>query len=157
MRRKNKKKYIAIFVVKEKDTFAYEGSKKLSPTSKTVKFKKGTYYVDIANHTYSKGLKLFYFIDVAGEQLEVIEEGEKTKKKEIKKKELEARKKAKEGNLELSGMNYDPEVLDMILSKNIVSQLTANLSDNAIKLNIITLVIGAVMGGLFGYILAGVI
>lgn len=137
MKRRNK--YIAVFVVKSKDSFKIAGTKRLTSTSKTIKFKKGVYLVDINEETYSKGLKLYYYIDVAGNQLKVGE-----KKKDGK-------------SMGLIAKSYDPEVLDMFVAKQIISQLTANLSDNALKLNVITAVAGAIMGGLVGYIIAGVI
>lgn len=127
---KKKNKYIAIFVVKKKDSFTIIGKRRFRATKKTIKFNSKTYLVDIVNATYSKGLKSFYFIDIDGTQ--IVFRGSKTS-------------------------NYDPDVLDMILSKSIVKQLTANLSDNSLALNLVTLVIGAIMGGLLGYILAGVL
>lgn len=139
LKEKGKKKYIAIFVIKEKGSFGYVGSKNISATTTTVKFKKGTYHIDITKDTYSKGIKKYYLIDVAGSQLKIDD------------------RKVKDKSLTLEATSYDPEVLDMVISKSIVSQLTANLSDNAIKMNILTLAIGGLIGGLLGYILAGVI
>jgi hypothetical protein len=43
----------------------------------------------------------------------------------------------------------------MLVSQNIVSQLTSNLSDSAIKMNIISIVLGLIIGALGGYIYAG--
>ena len=140
-KKKTKKKYIAVFVVSEKGSYSFVGSKKFSPTSKTIKFRKGTYPIDVTYPTYSRGLKLYYFVDVAGNQLKA---GETKAKKKL-------------DPLSLTEMGYDPEVLDLVLEKRIVAQLTANLSDNAMKLNILALAIGGLMGGLLGYIIAGVI
>jgi len=50
-----------------------------------------------------------------------------------------------------------PKVIDMIMSQKIVSELTQNLSGNKVVMNIMTLIFGGVMGGLIGYIVAGVV
>lgn len=127
---KKKNKYIAIFIVKKKDSYTVLGKRRFKASKKTIRFKGRTYLVDVVNATYSRGLKSFYFIDIEGSQ--IVFKGNKVS-------------------------NYDPDVLDMILSKSIVKQLTANIGDNSYALNIMTLVVGAVMGGLLGYIIAGVI
>lgn len=125
-----KKKYYVIFVVRQQGTWTRIGRKRFHPSKEGVKFRKfGTFLVNSANPTYIRGLKLFYFVDVKGEE-NICFKGDK-------------------------GSIVDPKVADMILSKKIVSQLTTNLSSDKLKLNVMTLILGVAMGGLIGFIIAG--
>lgn len=124
-----KKKYIAVFLVRQENSYSILAKKRFSPTNKTIKYKKGSYIIDVSTPTYTKGLKLFYFIEYDKSQLFF----DKNKVQSI----------------------VSPKVVDLIMSQKIVSELTSNLSGSAFKLNILTLLFGGIMGGLIGYIVAG--
>lgn len=125
---KSKKKYIAIFLVKEQKSYSILGYKKVNPLKLTVKFKGIPKVIDISNYTYSKGYKQYYLIDMKEGQL-FLNEGVKS--------------------------NLNADILDMIEVKHIITQLTTNLNNSALKISIMTLVFGAILGGLVGYIIAG--
>lgn len=121
-----KKKYIMVLVQEQQGIFSILKKKRFNPIKPQISYKKHAYTVDVNTPSYSVGLKFYYFVD--------IKQGQLTYYKDV-------------------NSDANPEIVDMILYKKIISQLTANLSGDAYKLNIITLVIGAVMGGLLGYII----
>lgn len=139
---KNKKnKYYVIFVKKEHGIFKRLRKKRISAMTNKVRYKKHTYFLNMAFPTYSRGVKIFYFVDVSKGQLTA----EKT---EFKNKQILFKGNSKDEIM-------SPKLLDKLVSQSIVSQLTANLSDNAIKMNIMTMIIGIVIGTMAGFILAG--
>lgn len=140
---KNKKyKYYAIFCKKEYGIFKRLSKKRIRSTTKKVRYKKGTYLLNMLFPTYARGLKVFYFVDVSGVQL-------LTKKvTEIKNRQIVFK-----GNDEKPVLT--PEMMDKLVSQNIVSQLTSNLSGDAIKMNIISIVLGLIIGALSGFLMAG--
>ena len=150
--KKNKKnKYYAIFCKKEHGVFKRISKKRISPMTKKVRRKKHSYFIDMSFPTYLRGLKVFYFIDITAGQLlakntEI--KGVKGNNKDLKNKQILFK-----GSDDDAMMT--PETLDMLVSQNIVSQLTSNLSDSAIKMNIISIVLGLIIGALGGYIYAG--
>ena len=121
-----RKKYIMVLVQEQQGIFSILKKRRFNPIKPEVSYKKKAFTVDVNTPSYSKGLNFYYFVDIKVGQLTYY-----------------------------SDINSDanPEIVDMILYKKIISQLTANLSGDAYKLNIITLIIGAVMGGLLGYII----
>ncbi len=115
-----------------------------------VRRKKHTYFLDMGFPTYLRGLKVFYFIDTSkGQLLANNIEIKKTKNKVGKVLDVQVLFKGNDKNALMS-----PKTLDMLVSQNIVSQLTSNLSDGAIKMNIISIVLGLVIGALSGYVYA---
>lgn len=150
--KKNKKnKYYAIFVKREHGVFKRIGKRKISPMIEKVRRKKHTYFLDMGFPTYSRGLKVFYFIDISkGQLLSNNTEIKKTKNKNGKILDVQVLFKGNDKDAMMS-----PKTLDMLVSQNIVSQLTSNLSDSAIKMNIISIVLGLIIGALGGYIFAG--
>jgi len=139
---KNKKyKYYAIFCKKEYGIFRRLSKKRIRASTEKVRYKKGTYLLNMLFPTYARGLKVFYFIDISGVQL-------LTKTMEIRNKQIIFRGNDKEPIL-------TPKMMDKLVSQNIVSQLTSNLSGDAIKMNIISIVLGLIIGALAGFITAG--
>ncbi|QYW08122.1 hypothetical protein 15570_00025 [Lokiarchaeota virus WyrdV1] len=144
--RNKKKKYYAVFCIKEHDVFNMLAKKRIRGSNQIVRFRKGTYVVNVSFPTYVKGLNVFYFIDIKkGQQLA------KNTEINIAKGHILFKENAKDKPL------MSPKFLDMLISQKIVGQLTSNLSNNALKMNIITLIVGAIIGGLIGYIIAGMI
>lgn len=125
---KKRKKYIAIFLLKEQNTYTVIKHKKFKPTITEIKVSKDkTKTINVSIPIYSKGLKLYYFIDIDKGQLFF------DKKKDI----------------------ISNEILDLIISKSIIRQLTMNLSDTAFKMNLMYIFIGLIIGGLIGWIAGG--
>ena len=123
-----KKKYIMVLVQEQQGIFSILKKKAFNPIEPKISYKKHAYTVDVNTPSYSRRLNFFYFVDIKKGQLTFYED---------------------------INSDVNSEIVDMIIFKKIVSQLTANLSGDAYKLNIIVLVVGAIMGGLFGFILGG--
>lgn len=145
-----KKKYYAIFCIKEQDVFNILARKRIRGSNEFVRFKKGTYFVNISFPTYVEGLKVFYFIDIRkGQQLakNTVITNMKTPKTTTS--QILFKGSAKDKTV------ISPKLLDMLISQKIVEQLTSNLSGTAMKMNIVSVILGCLIGGLIGYIIAG--
>ena len=127
--RRNKNKYKAVFLIKREGSYCIVKKKRFIPSRLNIRYKKGSYPIDVSIPTYIKGLKMFYFIEVDKTQLFF----------------------AKNKNESM----ISPKIIDMIMSQKIVSQLTSNLGGSALKMSILTLIFGGIMGALIGYIVAG--
>lgn len=120
-----KKQYIAVLVVKEQGKYTVVKTKKITSTTDTVQFKnKKALKVNIDDPIYMNGRKLFYFFNYNTGQLSLRESVEKAE---------------------------EPEVMDMIINKKIVEQLTSNLLGIDFKAQLIYIGIGALAGIGFGY------
>jgi hypothetical protein len=116
-----------VIVQEEQGIYSMIYSRKFDPMNPEISYKDNTFMVDINTPSYSRGLKFYYFVDTTHGQITFYQDVDS---------------------------NINSKVADMVLYGKIISQLTQNLSGDAIKLNIITLVIGAIIGGLTGYIIA---
>jgi len=149
MRNKRKvKKYVAIFVLKEQGTFTRLGKKKFKATNTSIRFRRRTFILDTSFATYSSGLKQFFFIDFTNGQTYLEQDNQDVK---LTKKQKEEKVKL----LKLQSLAINPEITDMLISRKIIGQLTSNLTGNGMTMNIMTLIIGVVIGGCIGYIVAG--
>jgi len=156
IRKKNKKKkYIAIFVLKEQGTFTRLGKKKFKPTDDCVRFRKRTFILDSSFATYSRGLKQFFFIDLLNGQTYLEKNNQDVADTKLTKKQKKEKEKENAELLKLQNKKIDPEITDMLISRKVIAQLTTNLNSNAMGMNIMTLIIGVVMGGFIGYTIAG--
>lgn len=125
-----KKKYIAVIVVSEQNTYSILRMRRFRVSDVAIRVApKKTHLVDVSKPTYSRGLKLYYFVDIAKGHLIF----DKTKNK------------------------INPEIVDMFLKQSIVKQLTARLSERMYVSQILNIVIGLVIGALTGFIVAGFI
>jgi len=136
-----KQKYYVIFCKKEHGIFKRLRKKRINAITEKARYKKRTYLLNVVYPTYSKGLKIFYFIDTTKGQL--VAENVEIKNRQVLFK----------GNSK--NILINPKTLDKLMSQNIISQLTSNLSDTLMKTSIITLIIGIAIGGPIGYIIAG--
>ena len=126
------KKYIIKFLIKEYGIYTILKSKRFNPLDKEISFRDKTYIIDVNNPTFKKTLKQFYFIDIdKTENCQLI--FHKDKKTSI----------------------ITPEIMDLIVSKSIIKQLTSNLTDTAFKMNLMYIIFGAIIGGLIGWIAGG--
>jgi len=130
MRKIKGKKYVAVFLIKEQQSYSVVFKIRFNPTNKILSYKKRSYPIKIDFPTYIIGLKLYYFIEINRGQIIF----DKTK-----------------------DPTMDPKLLDMLISQEIISQLTDNLSGNAFKMSLYNILIGVVMGALGGYIAGGIV
>ncbi|GAH57235.1 unnamed protein product [marine sediment metagenome] len=125
-----KEKYIVIFLIKQQELYKEVSRKKVNKSIKKIRYnKKKLYPINTSIPSFSKGLKSFFFMD-------------------INKGQLFFNENAKNPIL-------DPILLDDIVSKSIIKQLTMNLSDTAFKMNMTLIFVGLVIGGLIGWIAGG--
>jgi len=122
-----KKKYIAVFLTKEQNSYTITKAKRFKPSDD--KFIE-TNLLDISDYTYSKGLRNYFFID-------------------------------KSNKLQLSFVkgkipNIDVKAVDNILAKNLMSQLTKDMSGIDLTKRIIDIILGLIIGGLVGFIASGI-
>ncbi len=61
---KRKRKFLAVFVLRERETYHIVGKKRIRVSSRKVRFHGGSYPVDVSYPTYTKGNKNIYFLDV---------------------------------------------------------------------------------------------
>ena len=132
-----KKRYIAVFLVKQKNSYEILKQKRFKPTNNIIRFQKKTYVIDVGNETASKGISQYYYIDIATGQLNV-KDNKKLKASE---------------SLEFDNHGINPEMVDMILSQKIISQLTSNLTNTQLKINIFLASIFSLLGGFIGYVI----
>ena len=127
-----KKKYIIKFLIKEHGIYTVLKTKRFNPLNKEINFRDKTYIIDINIPTYRKTLKQFYFIDInKTENCQLI--FHKNKNDSI----------------------ITPEIMDLIVSKSIIKQLTSNLTDTAFKMNLMYIIFDAIIGGLIDWIAGG--
>ena len=84
--------------------------------------------IDTDNPTFSKRLKTFFYLDSKGNQLSF-------------------------NSIEIS--NMDTKIIDDILSKKVISELTKDMSGSDFRKKIIDMITGALIGGLTTFIIAG--
>lgn len=127
---KGKKQYWAVLVVKEAGIYTVLKKKSFSPINSTIRFnEKLSYPITSNTPTYQKGMDLYYLFE-KNSGLMLLGEGS-------------------ESDL------MKPEIMDMIMGKSIIKQLTENLTDK-MDYSMIVLIfsIGAIMGGLVGFIIS---
>ena len=61
---KRRRKFLAVFVLRERETFHIIGKRRIRSTTKIVKYRGGAYPVDVSYPTYTKKNKNIYFLDV---------------------------------------------------------------------------------------------
>ncbi len=122
-----RKRYIAVFLIKEQNAYTITGKKPFNPTLDSMEFKGNTYIINSETHTFSRGLNLFFFIE-----------------KDSKKQLLFVKSKS-QGN--------DTEIVDLIMSKKIIKQLTSELGGLDFKTILLYLIIGLALGGMIGSII----
>lgn len=128
MKFKQNKKYFAIITVRENELQNVIGFKRIKPTDKNFSFKGKTFIISVEYPTYIKGNKVYYFYNFLDESLLLFND---KSSREI--------------------MNAD--IIDQILAKSIVNQLTANLNQKW-KVELPMLLFSAGFGGLLGFIIA---
>ena len=128
---RKKKKYIAVFLLKDQESYTIVKKKKFKPSnSKEIRFKGKLYIIRNLIPSFSKGLKNYYCINIEVASGHLLF------------------KKNKDSQI-------TPKLLDTIIKGKIVHQLTSNLTDTAMKMNIMMIAIGGIIGGLIGWIAGG--
>lgn len=131
MFKKHKKKYYAWILKKEHNGYNRIGKKRVKATTEIFNYKKIPFKINTQLYTYSRGLKNFYMFD------------------------LDTKSQMLIGKVKVQ--NVDSDVYDMVFLKRIVKHLSSNLDKNEWKINLMTLIIGAISGGAIGFIIAGYI
>jgi len=131
-----KKRYIAVFLIKELDSYTIIGKKLFNPSNVSengISYKGNSYIIDTSERTFSKGLNQIYYIDKnTKDQLLFSEIKRKTSK-------------------------VDTGIIDMIIRKKIIKQLTSELGNTDYKSLLMYIIIGGIVGGLIGWIAKGAI
>lgn len=128
MKIKSYKKYYAVFTVNQNEVQNVVGFKRIKPTMNKVSFKRKTFLLQIEYPSYIKGRKIYYFFNLKDGQLLF----NKTSKESI----------------------INPEMLDSVLSRSIISQLTSNLNTKwKVELPLMIFCMG--FGGMIGFVVAG--
>ncbi len=122
-----KKKYIAIFLTKEQNSYTITKAKKFNPSDS--KFIERN-LINISNYTYSKGLRNYFFIDISN-RLQLSFNNKNTP-------------------------NIDIKAVDDVLVRSIISQLTKDMSGSNITKRLFDIIIGLIIGGLVGFIASGI-
>ncbi len=124
-----RKRYVAIFLIKEQNSYTIIDKKFFNPIKDSIEYRSNTYIINTSTPTYTKGLKLLFFIDT-----------------DTKKQLLFVKRK---------DTNIDTEIVDLIMSKKIIKQLTSELGGIDFKTILLYLGLGLLIGGLIGYLLGG--
>ena len=130
-KKRKKKRYLAVFLIKEQNTYSIIGKKVFNPLKPSLEYSGNTYIINSETPTFTKGLFLFFYIDTD------------------EKKQLLFVKKNK------NEKQVDTEIVDLIMSKKIIKQLTSDLGNTDFTTIILYLIIGGAIGGLLGYIIGG--
>lgn len=127
---KNKDRYIVIFAVREGNSYNFFKSVFIESNTTKINYdKENSFTIDIENHTYRKGNKRFYVIDINGRQIYF--------------------EQLKDADFITS------RITKRIISDEIIMQL-AKATTTPIKqtYDYKSLIIGAVIGALIGFIIA---
>lgn len=128
MKIKTNKRYFAIITIRENELQNVIGFKTIKPTDKTFSFRNKTFPIQIEFPTYIKGKKVYYFFNFNDESQLLFND---TSSK--------------------SEMNAD--VIDSIIAKQIVNQLTAGLNQKW-KVELPMLLFAGGFGGMLGFVIA---
>jgi len=131
MKIRNRKKYYAIITVRENELQSVIGYKKIKPTDISFAFKGKSFPIQMEYPTYLKGNKVFYFFNFLDESLLLFND-----------------------NSNRDIMNAD--IIDKILAKSIITQLTSNLNQKW-KIDLPYMLLSAGFGGMVGFIIANYI
>lgn len=126
-----KKKYKAIFLIKEQNSYTIVYQKTFNPTIETINFKKESFPIDISTYTFTKGLTSFYCFNIKNKNQIVFQNSKNP--------------------------SIDTKTINKMLEQNIIGQLTSDLTNSSFKTTIFNIIIGLLIGGLFGYIFGGIV
>lgn len=127
-----KKRYLAVFLKKVQNSYHIVGKKLFNPSADSIKFQNQAYTLNFEISTCSRGNTDLYYINIDTKNQLTFQKGVKSNK-------------------------IDTTVLDMIISKKIIKQLTSDLGNTDYKMIMIYFTIGAIIGGLIGWIAKGAI
>lgn len=123
-----KTKYFAIFVIEVNQSFSFVKMKRINPIKRNVRYSKDKLFILQSElPTYINGLKVYYFFDLEHGQLLF----NKTSDESI----------------------INSDIIDNIMAKNIVNQLTSSLMSNKFAMNLLQIIFGGIFGGLIGYLI----
>lgn len=123
-----KTKYFAIFVMEVNQSYSFVKMKRINPIKRKVRYSKDKLFIlQSERPTYINGLKVYYFFDLECGQLLF----NKTSDESI----------------------INSDIIDNIMCKNIVNQLTSSLMSNKFAMNLLQIIFGGIFGGLIGYLI----
>ena len=123
-----KAKYFAIFVIQINESYSFVRRKRINPIKRKVRYSKTKLFVFQPEFpTYSNGLKVYYFFDLEHGQLLF--------------------------NKTSDNHTINSNMIDDIMSKNIISQLTSSLGNSKFAMNLLQIIFGGITGGMIGYII----
>lgn len=124
----SKTKYYAIFVMEVNESYSFVKMKRINPINRKVRYRKDKLFIlQSERPTYINGLKVYYFFDLQTGQLLF----NKTSADSI----------------------INSDIIDNIMCKNIVNQLTSSLMSNKFVMNLFQIIFGGIFGGLIGYLI----
>lgn len=144
-----KKRYVVIYLIKEHGTYSVLKKKRIKPTKNTVKYSKNkSYIIDTSKPTYVKGLRLFYFIEIKKGFLDFEKPEKSASSKKVKNKKGEPETAEIK---QLSASFMSPEIVDLIMSQNVVKQIVSGL-EGGLGINWMNLITGLSIGCFIGLI-----
>lgn len=129
IRYKNKKRYYAVFMIKDGEGYEVLKRKQFKPDIDVLRYKVGnSHIIDISKKTYSKGLNIYFLIDI------------------------------KQGQLYFKGsdtISIKPQVVDMICKGHVIKDITARFDMNSFKKNWGLWTMLLIFGALLGFVIRG--
>lgn len=122
-----KKRYYCIFCIKEQNVYVRLKKKRFDPLKGNITYKNRSFVIDVNKPSYSYKMKVYYFIDLFDDT---------------------------QISFDTTGETMNSEVIDMVLHKHVIRDLATRLTANAMIFNIFVAVIGLIIGGLVGYVIA---
>lgn len=123
-----KTKYFAIFVMEVNESYSFVKMKRINPIKRQVRYAKDKLFIlQSERPTYINGLKVYYFFDLQCGQLLF--------------------NKTSDDSL------INSDIIDNIMCKNIVNQLTSSLMASKFTMNLVMMLFAGIFGGLIGYLI----
>lgn len=125
LNRKNEIKYIAVFCIPEGKGYRIRKRVKFNPDNTNgIRYKdKRITGFDIEGYLSTEGLKRYYYFDISGEGRQIYSDS--------------------------APLPIDPSIAYLIIDRHVVRELTYNLSDNPLKMQILPFILGCIIG-IFG-------
>jgi len=147
---KNKKrKFLAIFVLRERETYHVIGKRKIKSTTKLVRYRGGKYPVDVSYPTYTKKNKNLYFLDVKIINQILMDD------EQIVPTDFEFKPTTLDGSDSKFELMNPQTLSDLIRDKNLRAMFSS--ITNATKFHIMELFIGVIAGVGIGWLIRDII
>ena len=151
----SKLKYKARFVLREGEVFRIIGKKRINAFAERIRYKGGTYPINLSFPTFKKKNKNIYFLNVKEIKQILVIDDDKTRNKALKSFKFEAEQ------LDATDSQYDlltPKELDLVVAQGFLRALVSSIvsiTKKPILLIVITLIAGAGIGWLVRDLVTG--